>query len=162
MTEKTWRDVAQAQAGMISRRQLNEVGADRWHVRNNIAAQRWTARSPMVVSTTTGALSREQTMWLGILHAGPSAILGGLSAAEVGGLRNWARDDITVLIPDELEVEPVPGVDFHRTRRPIQQLRCPGDGLPRVGSNPRSCCSAPTRGRGALPKASWRRRSSRA
>ncbi|GAA2136333.1 hypothetical protein GCM10009844_02460 [Nocardioides koreensis] len=130
MDGESWRAAADEQAGLLSRRQLNELGVDRWRVRNQIAAGRWAERSPMVISTTTGPLSREQLMWLGVLHAGPEAVVGGLAAAEVAGLRNWHRDEVTVLIPDELEVEDVPGIDFHRTRRAIKLMRRPGPGLP--------------------------------
>ena len=130
MDRERWRKVADAQEGLLSRRQLNELGLDRWRVRNQIAAGRWAERSPMVISTTTGQLSREQMMWLGVLHAGPQALVGGLTAAEVAGLRNWHRDEVTVLIPDELEVEDVPGIDFHRTRRRLDLMRSPGPGLP--------------------------------
>ena len=130
MDRERWRKVADAQEGLLSRRQLNELGIDRWRVRNQIAAGRWAERSPMVISTTTGQLSREQMMWLGVLHAGPQALVGGLTAAEVAGLRNWHRDEVTVLIPDELEVEDVPGIDFHRTRRRLDLMRSPGPGLP--------------------------------
>ena len=130
MDGERWRKVADAQEGLLSRRQLNELGIDRWRVRNQIAAGRWAERSPMVISTTTGQLSREQMMWLGVLHAGPQALVGGLTAAEVAGLRNWHRDEVTVLIPDELEVEDVPGIDFHRTRRRLDLMRSPGPGLP--------------------------------
>ena len=83
-----WPSVAASKEGMLSRRQLGELGVDRWRVRNQVAAGRWAERSPMVVSTTTGPLSRRQLMWLGVLHAGPQAVVGGLTAAEVAGLRN--------------------------------------------------------------------------
>jgi len=130
MNERDWRVVAAAQEGLLSRRQLNTLGVDRWRVRNQVAAGRWAERSPMVISTTTGPLSQAQMRWLGVLHAGPESLVGGLSAAEAAGLDNWARDEVTVLIPDELEVEPVSGIDFHRTRRSIAALRHPGAGLP--------------------------------
>lgn len=130
MGRERWRDVADAQAGLLSRRQLNELGVDRWRVRNQIAAGRWAERSAMVISTTTGPLSREQVMWVGVLHAGPRALIGGLAAAEVAGLRNWHRDDVTVLIPEELEVDDVPGIDFHRTRRRLDLMRDSRSELP--------------------------------
>ena len=134
--EDAWRGLAASQEGMLSRRQLGELGVDRWRVRNQIAAGRWAQRSPMVVSTTTGPLSRGQLMWLGVLHAGPQAVVGGLTAAEVAGLRSWHRDDVTVLIPEELEVDDVSGIDFHRTRRDIAAMRAPGTGLPRCRIEP--------------------------
>jgi hypothetical protein len=42
---------------------------------------------------------------------------------EWRGLRNWHRDEITVLVDDELSFEPLPGVRFFRTRRPLDGLR---------------------------------------
>lgn len=118
-----WQDLARRQAGMLARRQLRAIGIDHDRVRNQIAAGRWAQRSPTVVSTTTGPLSRGQMRWLAVLHAGPDAMLGGLSAAEVHGLRNWHRDDITVLVDDQLSLEDVPGVTFFRTRRDLAALR---------------------------------------
>lgn len=133
---RTWCEVAADQAGLLSRRQLQELGVDRWRVRNHVAAGRWSVRSPMVVSTTTGPLSREQLMWLGVLHAGSTALVGGLTVAELAGLRNWHRDAVTVLVPADLEVEPVAGVEFHRTRRSLALLRSDRDGLPRMQLEP--------------------------
>ena len=62
-------------------------------------------------------------MWLGVLHAGNGAVVGGLSAAKLYGLRNWNREDVTVLVPDDWSFEDVPGVHFFRTRRPLADLR---------------------------------------
>ena len=81
--------LAAAQAGLVARRQLLALGCDRHGVRNQLAARRWSERSSTVVSTFTGPLTREATMWLGALHAGADALVGGLSALEVHGLRSW-------------------------------------------------------------------------
>jgi hypothetical protein len=129
-------DLAHHQAGMLARRQLLELGIDRFDIRNHLAAGRWAERSALVVSTTTGALTSEQMRWLGVLHAGPRAILGGLTAAEVAGLRNWQRDEVTVLIPQQLEVESVDGVTYRRTRRNLAYLRSPAPGIPRCRIEP--------------------------
>ena len=43
-------------------------------------------------------------MWVGVLHAG-SVVVGGLTAAKVHGSRNWKREDMTVLVDDELSFE---------------------------------------------------------
>ncbi len=129
-------DLALSQAGMLARRQLNELGIDRFGVRNQLAAGRWAERSDLVISTTTGALTREQWWWLGILHAGPRAILGGLTAAEATGLRNWKRDEVTVLIPQQLEVDDLDGISYRRTRRNLDYLRSPAGGIPRCRIEP--------------------------
>jgi hypothetical protein len=127
-----WRPLAASQAGLLTRRQLHALGIDRFFVRNQIRAGRWTLLTTMVIGTTTGPLSREATMWLGVLHAAPTAIVGGLTAAEVLGLRNWHRDEITVLVPDELDFDEsaVPGVRYVRTRRDLAAMRLPRAGLP--------------------------------
>ncbi|MEO5853792.1 MAG: hypothetical protein ABIQ15_14880 [Nocardioides sp.] len=65
-----------------------------------------------------------------MLHAGPDALVGGLSAAEVLGMRHWHRDAITVLVTNSLSFEPLPGVTFFRTRRPMVELVAPRIELP--------------------------------
>lgn len=120
----TWREVARAQEGLICRRQLAELGVDRHRVRAQLNAERWVARSSMVLSTTTGAPTRTQMRWLGVLHAGPRALLADLSAAEVHGLQRWHRDEVTVLIPEDLVMdEPVEGIVYRRTRRHLPSMR---------------------------------------
>src|SRR4051812_12908514 len=132
MEMRTWRAVAAGQAGLVSRRQLASLGIDRFRIRNQVAAERWVELSATVIGTTTGPLSREQLRWLGVLHAGPAAVLGDLTAAEVAGLRNWQRDDICVLVPHNLDLaDPPTGIRIARTRRPIPLMREPGAGVPR-------------------------------
>jgi hypothetical protein len=127
-----WVGLAAHQHGLLSRRQLNELGIDRFQVRNQVAARRWVELSPTVIGTTTGPLSRQQLMWLGVLHAGPSAVLGDLSAAEVGGLRGWHRDEICVLVPWNLDLDDPPReIRVARTRRPIAMFRQDDPGPPR-------------------------------
>ena len=134
---RRWRELAAAQAGLITRSQLRELGVDRWAVAHRIQTERWQALSPIVVGTTTGPLSREQTCWLGVLHAGRGAMLGALTAAEAAGLKNWHRDTISVLVPYENDVPTrLAGVDFARTRRAFDDLLQPGTALPRCRLEP--------------------------
>ena len=123
-------DLVQRQVGMVARRQLLALGVDADRVRNRVAARRWVERTPRVISTTTGPLSWDQWLWLAALHAGPRAMLGSLSAATCFGLRGWTRPHVSVLVDDELSFEPVPGIDFFRSRRPFELLRHPRPGLP--------------------------------
>lgn len=112
------------QAGLLTRAQLRVLGFDRWAVGHRIDTERWVELSPTVVSTTTGVLTREQRMWLGVLHAGGDSLVGDLTAAEVHGLRNWHRDDVTILVRRGLDVgEPLSGIRFVETRRPLRLLR---------------------------------------
>ena len=124
------------QAGMVARRQLNAHGRDWGRVRNQVHAGRWVEVTPRVVSTTTGTLTTEQRRWMALLHAGPRSMLGGLTSAAVHGLKGWERDEVCVLVDDELAFDPVSGVRFFRCRRPYVVLRSPRPGIPRCQLEP--------------------------
>jgi hypothetical protein len=116
--------MAAEQAGLLTRAQLRACGFERWAVNHRIATERWAELSPTVIGTTTGVLTREQSMWLGVLHAGDNAIVGDLTAAAVHGLRNWHRDDVVILVRRGLDTrDPLPGIRFVETRRPLRLLR---------------------------------------
>ena len=131
-----WRELARAQAGVVARRQLFRLGYRDHYVDAQIEAERWQLVSDVVVCTTTGVLTREQLMWAGHLHAGPNSASGGLTALERRGLKNWHRDDITVLLPKSHDLEPLDGVQFVETRRPVL-LNATGD-LPTWRTEPAS------------------------
>src|SRR4051812_6141348 len=136
--QERWREVAARQQGLITRPQLREDGVNRWAVAHRLASERWQALpSARVLATTTGPLSPAQERWLGVLHAGPGALLGALTAAEEAGLRNWHRDDITVLTPYEAgRPPPLHGFAFVRTRRSLLDLRAKGSAPPRCRIEP--------------------------
>jgi very-short-patch-repair endonuclease len=128
---RTWRDVASAQAGLITREQARTLGVQRWSATHRIESERWQELSPTVLATTTGELSAEQRQWLGVLNAGPGAILGGLTAAEGAGLRNWSRDEITVLVPYANDLPaPLHGIDYQRSRRDLSSFVRRGADIP--------------------------------
>ena len=118
------------QAQIVARRQLNVLGIDSDIVRNRYLSERWTEATPRVISTVTGTHTLEQREWIAVLHAGPRSMLGGLSAAARHGLKGWVRDDVTVMVDDELSFEPVEGVRFYRCRRPFRLLLSPKSGIP--------------------------------
>lgn len=127
MGERLWRDLADAQEGMLSRRQLRELKVSESEVRHHLAMERWAIRSSGVISTTTGPLSRPQRLWHGVLHAGPTAMVGGLTATDELGLTHWHRDEITILVSNPLSYDPLEGFVFFRTRRPFKLLVGPGE-----------------------------------
>lgn len=104
------------QAGLVTLKQLANLGFTRSQIRANLNAGRWVKHGHQVVATATGELTREQRCWLAVLHAGPSALIAGLSALEVHGLKGWSRDNVTVLVGPERRPRPLPGVTFHRHR----------------------------------------------
>lgn len=116
---RTWRSLATRQAGLIARRQLVGLGYDDRYVDRQVSAERWQLVTPVVICTTTGVLTREQLMWVGVLHAGPNSAIGGLTALEYRGLEHWHRDEITVLLAKSHNLGPVEGIRFVETRRPV-------------------------------------------
>lgn len=125
-----------AQHGMVARRQLTALDIDWDAVEAHVVARRWVARTPRVISTFTGVPTIEQRRWLGVLHAGPRSILGGLTAGSRHGLVGWERDEVTVLVDDELSFEPVDGIRFFRSRRPFSLLVSPKPGIPSAALEP--------------------------
>lgn len=131
MSREDWKRRAAAQGGLLTRAHLAECGINRWAVRHRVATGRWVEHTPTVIGTTTGDLSREQLMWLGVLHGGPDALVGDLTAAEVIGLRNWHRDDITIVVPHGADLGAGhPGIGFVRTRNALADWKRPATGLP--------------------------------
>jgi hypothetical protein len=114
-----WRRPAAEQSGLLARRQLIALGYDSDYVDVQVRAERWQLVSDVVICTTTGSLTREQLMWAGVLHAGPGSAIGGLTALERRGLKHWHRDEITVLLRKSHKLEPLAGVRFVETRRPV-------------------------------------------
>ena len=127
MGDPLWASLAESQAGLLSHRQLRGLGVSRGEIRNHVRVGRWASRSGEVVSTTTGPLSPEQRLWLGVLHGGPSAMVGGLNAAGEHGLKRWDREEITILVSNPMSFEPLPGYRFFRTRRSFKLLVGPGE-----------------------------------
>ena len=125
--EADYESLAEIQHGMISRSQLRELGVTRGHVRAQLGSRRWIQRSSAVFSTTSGPLSEEQRLWLAALHTGPDSLIGGLTAAKAHGLKGWDRDETTVLVPNQLSFDPLDGVRFFRTRRPLAGMRARGE-----------------------------------
>lgn len=122
---------------MITRAQARSAGVQRWSIAHRVSTERWQELSPTVFCTTTGALTTEQRQWLAVLNASEGALLGGLTAAESAGLRNWARDEITVVVPycDGLPT-PLEGVAYIRSRRDLPNFRANGARPPRLKIEP--------------------------
>ncbi len=127
-----WLPIAERQEGVLSRRQLELYGVGADHVRNQVAADRWQLVSPTVVCLTTGQLTSAQRRWAGVLHAGEPAVLAGLTALEDAGLDNWARAEVSVLIPKSEDPPVLTGTRFVETRRDIAELTEPASSPPRM------------------------------
>ena len=135
--------LARAQLGVVRRTQLATLGITRHHVRRQLEAQRWRVIGPNVVILSTGPLTRAQARWAAVLHAGPRALLAGLTALESHGLRGWPREELHVLVPMGVSVPTLPRLSVHRTR-----LLAAAD--PRAAG-----CPATTVARATLDAARW-------
>lgn len=133
----SWRRLAAAQSGVLTRAQLSACGIDRWGVAHRVRTERWQQVASNVVATSTGELSLEQRRWVAVLHGGERALLAGVGAAESAGLRNWSRPDIEVLIPEAaMTPSPLAGVRYRRTRRDLTIMRDRRSDLPRCQIEP--------------------------
>lgn len=112
-------EVARRQDLIVTRAQLRAVGCNANGVRNQVCAERWRAVGRHVVVLHLGPLSPRQRAWVGLLHAGSSATLDGLTAAELGGLRGWHREQIQVAVPHGINVPPMPGLVVRTTRQAL-------------------------------------------
>ncbi|PWN03019.1 hypothetical protein DJ010_11655 [Nocardioides silvaticus] len=143
MARDRWRQLAEVQAGLLTRAQLASLGIDRWAIRHRVRTERWVELTPTVVGTATGILSREQLMWLGVLHGGRDAMVGELTAGEVHGLRNWHRDDVTIVVPHGTDIgSGYSGIRYVRTRRTLAAQRASRPGVPVCRIEPAVLCFA--------------------
>lgn len=120
------------QQGLAARRQLHACGWTEGQIEHEIRYGRWHAPARGVVATHNSTLHARQRPWLGLLYAGPGAVLSHLTAARWAGLR-WVGDEtIDVLTAKGDLVPPLDGFCFHQTRRPYERWVHAEDGPPRV------------------------------
>ena len=142
------------QDGVLTRSQaIDHVGLGR--LRHLVGSGRWRRTRDGLYVANTGPLVRQQHLWLAVLACGPTAMLGGLTAACAGGLRRHPGRRIHVLVsararpnqpgrataPSTMDM---PTVVAHRTSR------LPEKDLARVGRPPRT-----TMARSLVDAAQW-------
>jgi hypothetical protein len=127
------RELEDQQAGVVSRRQLRALGWTDGQIDHEIRYGRWHAPASGVVALQNGALTYDQRLWLGVLHAGAGSALSHLTASRSAGLRWSGGDTIDVMTPKGDLVDPLDGFFFHQTRRPyLRWLRPTPCGPPRL------------------------------
>lgn len=109
-------DLAEQQLGVVSRQQLRALGVTRDHERSQVEAQRWSRATPRVMALLTGALDREQWMWVAQLHSSETSKLFGETALEAQGLAGWEPERAHVLVAHGLKVPPAPSLVVHHSR----------------------------------------------
>lgn len=116
---------------MLARRQLRELGLNRFDIRTQVRAHRWQQPSPRTVAVRTGELSERQRWWVALLETGSaSAALDGVTALQAAGLTGFTAA-ITVSCHRGAEPRRTDGVDV-RVSRWRHMDDCVGAGIPRV------------------------------
>src|SRR5262245_20152226 len=118
-------------------------------IRTRVSGNRWNAVHRGVYVTHNGPVTAQQRLWAASLAAGAGepALLGGLSALGVLGLRRFDSDLVHVLLPsDRRDHDPPMGVVVHRT------VHLPPEDIHATGSPP--CTRA---ARSVIDAAQWAR-----
>ena len=68
-----WKDLAAAQAGIITRQQALAAGLSDAAIDAQVEAQRWQRIHPGVLATFSGTPGREAQLWAAVLSGGPDA-----------------------------------------------------------------------------------------
>jgi hypothetical protein len=84
-------EIVRRQHGVVSRRQLRELGVHSQHVVHHLRALRWRALSPTVIVTHRGPLSRSARQWAAVLGAPAGSVIGAWTALELHGIETWFR-----------------------------------------------------------------------
>lgn len=85
-------------------------------IRHRVATGRWRQVHRAVLVAHSGPIAPAQLRWIAVLAAGPTALLGGLTAAQAGGLRGFPDRVVHLLLPAAVRRAPLPtGVRAHRT-----------------------------------------------
>jgi len=107
-------DLLDRQVGVISRAQALGYLSDK-AIRHRAATKRWQQPHRSVFVTHNGPLGSTEWRWIALLAAGAGAVLAGLTALSVAGLRGYEDDAIHLLVPAARRPPRPPGVVVHRT-----------------------------------------------
>lgn len=142
-----WEWLLFEQSGIVTTRQA-EAHLGRPRVRHLVQRGTWRSICRGVIAAQAGPLTRPQHLWVAVLAAGKSGVLGGLAAAIDGGLRRMRSERIDILVPpgstypDLLRRLPpdLPAVFVHRTATlPKEHVQA---GTPARTTMPRSLVDA--------------------
>jgi hypothetical protein len=89
ISSAAFRELARSQDDVVSRGQLRQINVTWQHEDARIRAGTWQAIGPFVITLHGGPLSERQKLWAAVLHGGPGAALGGLTAAGADGLEGF-------------------------------------------------------------------------
>ncbi len=112
--------LAHDQDGLITRRQALAAGASADAIRHQLGAgRRWQVVVPGIYATFTGPLAEIHRLRAAVLHAGDGAVITGVAACRMTGLRYVPHDpvDVDVLVHRRRHPLDVGFIRVHRTAR---------------------------------------------
>jgi hypothetical protein len=109
--------LARRQGGVISRRQLFDMGIPRWRTRAHVRARRWRRVHRQTIAVHTGPLPPRARQWTAVFEAGSRGALDGASSLIAGGLTGFDVARERVSVPRGARVYRSAVVDIRQTRR---------------------------------------------
>ena len=107
---RPWSELAEAQAGVVSRVQLLDLGLSSGAIASRLRSGRWSRLLPGVYLTWAGPRSDLANVWAAVLYAGGASAAGGLSALWLWGVVPAPPDVLTVCVPTSRRVRAQPGL----------------------------------------------------
>lgn len=108
---------AEAQGGVMSRRQLYGLEITRWEIRGQVRARRWQLIGDQSVCLHNAEVSHLGQQWAAVFQGGPRACLDGASSLIAGGLQRFDVDRIRVSVPRGARTRRNRRYDIRQTRR---------------------------------------------
>jgi Transcriptional regulator, AbiEi antitoxin len=112
-----WVELAENQAGIVTRAQLLALGWSPSQVKQPVAAGRWVTVLPGVYATFTGDLSDQARVWAAVLHGGPGAAASHQTALWLGRALDRMPAVLDVSIPANRRGRTPAWIRLHRRRR---------------------------------------------
>jgi hypothetical protein len=119
-----WRAVADVQGGLVSRRQLIELGFTRAQAAANVDNGRWQRVHPGVYATFTGPIDASHQVWGALLYAGRGSAACCSTALWLFGVLDTMPEILHVAIPEARRVKSLANVRMHR-RRALNRVETP-------------------------------------
>lgn len=110
-------DLAERQAGVLTRSQLANLGFREHHIRAAVEARRWRCFGRAVIVLHNAPLTTGQREWVAVLLPTKPAALAGLSGAASAGLRGFEPEKVHIVVPHDTQVRVPAWVRLHESRR---------------------------------------------
>lgn len=125
------RSLAAEQGGVVSRRQLYQLGVTRWEIRAHLRAERWQRVTDQSIALHTGPVALKGLLWTAVFQGGPRAVLDGAASLVASGLQRYELERIRVSVPRGARLRRTRRFDIRQTRRWNEHDLVP-TGIPRT------------------------------